>query len=106
MQYADDFSSRVVDNTHSRREPVPKSMQPNYSVKHETPRMQRSLQKSQIKQHEVLPVPTAPAPRCVEGVRNMYYDYATTKAQEIEHIREVIAELVGHVVVIDSDDEL
>ena len=42
----------------------------------------------------------------VEGVRNMYYDYATRKAQQIEHIREVIAELVGHVIVIDSDDEL
>jgi hypothetical protein len=42
----------------------------------------------------------------VEGVRNMYYDYATRKAQQIEQVREIISELVGHVIVIDSDDEL
>jgi hypothetical protein len=42
----------------------------------------------------------------VEGVRNMYYDYATRKAQQIEQVREIISELVGHVIVIDSDDEI
>lgn len=42
----------------------------------------------------------------VEGVRNMYYDYATQKAQEIGHLRRIIAEFVSHVITIEPNDEM
>lgn len=42
----------------------------------------------------------------VEGVRNMYFDYATKKAEEVAQLRGTIEYLVNHLVTIDTRGDL